>query len=224
MTTFTETVIWYVCGILAGYLFGCINTAGIIAKAKGIDIRSGGSHNAGASNALVMIGKGAAVCTAVADMLKAFLPVFLLRHVIPVPESCAHLSVAAGAAVILGHMYPFWMQFRGGKGFASLLGLSLALDWRIFVAGIIFTAIVLLTVRYIVVATLFFCILVPTGWYLQTKSLPELLILLVPICIIVKKHFINLKRIREGTEIRFGDKKKTEPQPEGSGSAPEDVS
>ena len=206
----TTIVLWYVCGILAGYLLGCINTAAFIARAKGFDIRSGGSHNAGASNALVMIGKGAAIATGAADMLKAFLPVFLLRHVIPVPEGCEHLSVAVGAAVILGHMYPFWMQFRGGKGFASLLGLSLALDWRIFLIGIGFTVIVLLTIRYIVFATLFFCVCVPTGWFLETKSVPELLILLVPIVIIVKKHFVNLKRIKEGTEIRFGDKKKPE--------------
>ena len=205
------TVLWYVCGILTGYLLGCCNTAAILARIKGFDIRQNGSGNAGASNALVTMGKGAAVCSALVDILKAFLPVFLLRRVIPVPESCAHLSIAVGAAVILGHMYPFWMQFRGGKGFASLLGLSLALDWRFFLIGIGITAVILLTARYIALATLLCTVLLPVGWFLETKSLPELLILLVPAVCMIGKHVQNLRRIANGTEIKFGEKKQAKP-------------
>lgn len=207
MTDLT-TILWYICGVLAGYLIGCCNTAAILARIKGFDIRNNGTGNAGASNALVTMGKGAAVCTALTDILKAFLPVFLLRHVIPVPDGCVHLSVAVGAAVILGHMYPFWMQFRGGKGFASLLGLSLALDWRLFLIGIGITVVILLTLRYIALATLIFTIVLPAGWFWETRSIPELLILLVPTVCMIQKHMINLRRIKDGTEIKFGEKKK----------------
>ncbi len=203
-----NAILWYVCGVLAGYLLGCCNTAAILAKCRGFDIRQSGSGNAGASNALVTMGKGAAVCSALVDILKAFLPVFLLRHVIAVPDDCAHLSIAVGAAVILGHMYPFWMQFRGGKGFASLLGLSLALDWRFFVAGILITAVILLTLRYIALATLLCTVLLPVCWWIETKSIPELLILLIPTVCMIAKHIRNLKRIANGTEIKFGKKKK----------------
>ena len=98
--------------IPAGYLIGCINTAAIIARCKGFDIRQKGSGNAGASNALVTMGKGPAVISALVDILKAFLPVFLLLHVIPLPAECAHVPVLTGAAVILGHMFPFWMDYR----------------------------------------------------------------------------------------------------------------
>ena len=196
--------------IPAGYLLGNINTAAIIARCKGFDIRQKGSGNAGASNALVTMGKGAAVCSALVDILKAFLPVFLLRRVIAVPESCAHVSIAVGAAVILGHMYPFWMQFHGGKGFASLLGLSLALDWRFFLIGIGITVVIVLGLRYIALATLICTVLLPVGWFLETRSLPELLILLVTALCMVQKHMINLRRIKDGTEIKFGEKKKPE--------------
>lgn len=207
MNAFT-IFLWYFCGILAGYFIGCCNTAAILARIKGFDIRQSGSGNAGASNALVTMGKGAAVCSALVDILKAFVPVFLLRHVIPVPEDCAHLSVAVGAAVILGHMYPFWMQFRGGKGFASLLGLSLALDWRFFLVGIAITVAVVLILRYIALATLICTIALPAGWFLETRSVPDLLILLIPTMCMVQKHIINLRRIKDGTEIKFGEKRK----------------
>ncbi|MBR6419971.1 MAG: glycerol-3-phosphate acyltransferase [Oscillospiraceae bacterium] len=203
-------ILWYTCGVIAGYLIGCCNTAAILARLKGFDIRRSGSGNAGASNALVTMGKGAAVCSALVDILKAFLPVFLLRRVIAVPESCAHVSIAVGAAVILGHMYPFWMQFHGGKGFASLLGLSLALDWRFFLIGIGITVVIVLGLRYIALATLICTVLLPAGWFLETRSLPELLILLVPALCMVQKHMINLRRIKDGTEIKFGEKKKPE--------------
>lgn len=209
--------LWYFCGIAAGYLIGCCNTAAILARIKGFDIRKSGSGNAGASNALVTMGKGAAVCSALADILKAFVPVFLLRHALPVPAECAHLSVAVGAAVILGHMYPFWMQFRGGKGFASLLGLSLALDWRFFLVGIAITVAVVLILRYIALATLICTAALPIGWFLETGSLPELLILLIPTVCMVQKHIINLRRIKDGTEIKFGEKKKPEAEESSAG-------
>lgn len=202
-------VIWYVCGVAAGYLLGCINTAAIIARIKGFDIRKHGSGNAGASNALVTMGKGAAVVSALVDMAKAFLPVFLLRHVIASPEGCADLFAAVGAAVILGHMFPFWMQFRGGKGFASLLGLSLALDWRFFLAGIALTVLILLTLRYIAVATTLCTAALPIAWYCSSHSLVQMLILLVPAVCMFEKHIENFRRIKAGEEIRFGEKKKT---------------
>ena len=109
MTTF----FWYFGWILAGYLLGCCNTAAIIARIKGFDIRTKGSGNAGASNALVTMGKGAAVATAFVDIMKAFLPVFLLSHVLTLPEGGGHLPVVTGIAVITGHIS------RSGCSFAA---------------------------------------------------------------------------------------------------------
>ena len=200
------SALWYLCGTAAGYLIGCLNVAALLAKAKGFDIRSKGSHNAGASNALVTMGKGAAVCSALTDIFKAFLPVWLLLHVIPLPEGCAYLPVVTGIAVICGHMFPFWMQFRGGKGFASLLGLTLALDWRCFLIQIGIVALMLFTVRYIVPATVSCSVLLPVWRICTTGDIPELLMLILLAVLIIYKHIPNLRRIADGTEIKFREK------------------
>ena len=197
--------------IPAGYLLGNLNTAAIIARCKGFDIRKKGSGNAGASNALVTMGKGAAVTSALVDILKAFVPVWLLLHVIQLPPECAHVPVLTGVAVILGHMFPFWMQFRGGKGFASLLGFSLGADWRMFLACIVLLGILLFSTRYIALATVSCAVLVPVWHLVRTKDWPEFAVLAVLSVIIIVKHIPNIRRIRAGTEIPLGKKKKQEP-------------
>jgi glycerol-3-phosphate acyltransferase PlsY len=206
-------LLWYLCGIAGGYLIGNLNTAALLARHRGFDIRSQGSHNAGASNALVTMGKGAAICSGLVDILKCFVPVFLLQHVFTLPEGCAQLPVVTGIAVILGHMYPFWLQFKGGKGFASLLGLALGLDWRFFVAGVLIVAAYLLTVRYIVFATITCSVLLPIAWYLKSGDLIGTLLLAALAVLIISKHIVNLRRIKDGTEIKFGEKKKPEQPP-----------
>ena len=200
------SALWYLCGAAAGYLIGCLNTAAIIARCKGFDIRSKGSGNAGASNALVTMGKGAAVCSALTDIFKAFLPVWLLLHVISLPEGCAYLPLVTGIAVICGHMFPFWMQFRGGKGFASLLGLTLALDWRFFLIELGIVVVILLTLRYIALATIACAALFPVWRICMTGDIPELLMLILLAVLMICKHIRNLRRIADGTEIKFREK------------------
>ncbi len=199
-------ILWYAGGILCGYLLGCINTGAILARRRGFDIRKKGSGNAGASNALLTMGRGAAVCTAAVDILKALIPVLLLKYVIHSPA--AHLHVAAGAAVIMGHMYPFWMQFRGGKGFASLLGLSLGLDWRCFLICVGFVGLYLLTLRYIALASMTCAVVLPVWHWFTVKDLPETLILAGVGAVMLFRHRENIRGILNGTEIKFRDKKK----------------
>ena len=196
-----KTALWYLGGILVGYLLGNINTAAIIARCKGFDIRTKGSGNAGASNALLTMGKGAAVLSALVDIFKAFLPVFLLLHVISYPEECAHLPVVTGVSVILGHMFPFWMQFRGGKGFASLLGLNLALNWQFFFVCIGILAVLLIATKYIALATMTCAVALPVFWYFHTGDVLETALFAVMAVVIVIKHIPNLKRMANGTEI-----------------------
>ena len=211
-----KTILWYLGGILVGYLLGNINTAAIIARCKGFDIRTKGSGNAGASNALVTMGKGAAVATALVDILKAFVPVFLLMHVMHLPPECRSLPVVTGAAVILGHMFPFWMQFRGGKGYASLLGLILALSWQFFLICIGILAVILLVTRYIALATMICAAALPVFWWIHTGNVPETVLLAVISLVIIIKHSQNIKRILNGTEIpAWGKKRKSQSDSEG---------
>lgn len=204
-----STGLWYAGGILIGYLLGNINTAAIIARCKGFDIRTKGSGNAGASNAFVTMGKGAAAATALVDILKAFLPVFLLRHVIPVPEACAHLPAVTGVCVILGHMFPFWMQFRGGKGFASLLGLIFGLSWQFLLICLGILGVILFVTRYIALASITCAAALPVFWFITTGDVFETVLFAGIAVIIISKHIQNIKRIANGTEIPLGSKKKT---------------
>ena len=212
-----KTVLWYLCCIIIGYLLGNINTAAIIARCKGFDIRTKGSGNAGASNALLTMGKGAAACSAVVDIFKAFIPVWLLLHIISFPETCRHLPVATGISVIFGHMFPFWMQFRGGKGFASLLGLILALSWKFFFVCIAILAVILIVTKFIALATMTCAVVLPVFWYSRTGCLAETVLFALLAVVIICKHIPNLQRIANGTEIPSWVKKH-EPRPDDNAS------
>ena len=195
--------IWYICAILGGYLLGSINTGAILARKKGFDIRTKGSGNAGASNALLTMGKKAAILTAVVDILKAFIPTLLTAHILPVPAEVHSLGPITGMAVIMGHIFPFWMHFKGGKGFASLLGMTLALDWRIVSAMVVILAVILITTKYIALATILCGILLPIAWYFLGGTAPETVMFGVLAVIIFIKHIDNLKRILNHTEINY---------------------
>jgi len=183
--------------ILAGYLLGCSNMAYYLAKWKKADFRGNGTGNLGASNATVLLGWKAGVSTALHDIGKAALAVLLAKWLFPELE---YAGAAAGVACVLGHIFPFWLKFRGGKGFASYWGMTLALNWKLaLVVGI---AIILVTIitDYIVCGTLTTIITVPI--YLGfTRSLTMALILLIATAVILCKHRENLPRMLNGTEL-----------------------
>ena len=111
--------------ILIGYLFGGINPAYIIGKLKGIDIRKSGTKNPGASNAAIVMGAKTGVLIALFDILKAVTAINLAKFLFPFFSYSLEL---AGVGCILGHMYPVFMEFHGGKGVACLAGLIIAFD------------------------------------------------------------------------------------------------
>lgn len=198
--------IWYICAVLSGYLIGNINMGAILARIKGFDIRTKGSGNAGASNALLTMGKKAGVITATVDIIKAFVPTFLAAYVLSVPTDVKHLGAIVGASVIIGHMFPFWMHFKGGKGFASLLGMTLALDWRIVSAMLVVLVIIMITTRYIALATILCGILLPIARFILDGSVFETIMFSVMAVIIFIKHLDNLQRIKNHTEIGIDTK------------------
>ena len=187
---------------LLGYLLGCINPAYLIARARGFDIRSRGSGNAGASNAVITMGKAAGVFSAIIDIFKAWLAVCLATRYFTA-LSVGGIPVAgeiAGVACMLGHMFPFYLKFKGGKGFASYLGMILAINWK--VALCILAAVVILTVLtdYIVVGTVTSVVSFPIYTAIRSGWLP-LVILCVATLAILIKHRENFVRIWNGTEM-----------------------
>lgn len=182
---------------LGGYLIGNFNLAYIVAKAKGFDIRSRGSNNPGASNAAITMGWKMGVAVALADILKAALAVILFRAIF----DSGFAGMWAGVAAVMGHMYPFWMKFKGGKGFASFAGMALGMDWRYF--AIIGAVVILVTLLsdYIVVGTLTAVISFPISWGIIHHTYWALLIAGVS-TIIILKHIPNYIKMAKGTEFK----------------------
>ena len=190
----------YILVIALGYLLGCSNMATYIAAMKKVDLSAGGSGNPGASNAVILMGWGAGVLVAVHDIGKSALAVILARLIFP---DTPFIGAAAGVASVLGHIYPFWMKFKGGKGFASYLGMTIALHWKFAIAVLLLVVVVTLITDYIVAATTTTIVLVPVGLGLLAQSWILPLILLIASVVIAWKHKDNYIRICNGTEIRF---------------------
>ena len=188
----------YLFTILAGYFLGCSNMALYLSRRKNTDLRSGGSGNLGASNAVVLLGWKAGVLTAVHDIGKAVLAVLLAEWLFP---QLTYADAAAGTACVLGHIFPFYLKFRGGKGFASYFGMTLALNWK--VALIVGIAVVLVTIvtDYIVCGTLTTVLTVPVYLGIQHSSWLLALILSIGTVVILYKHRENYPRMLNGTEL-----------------------
>lgn len=183
--------------ILMGYFLGCSSMALYLAKLHKADLRGGGSGNLGASNAVVLLGWKAGVLTAVHDIGKAVLAVILAKWLLPESDFA---PAAAGVTCVLGHIFPFYLKFKGGKGFASFWGMTLALNWKLALA--VGVAIILVTVitDYIVCGTLTTIITVPV-YMIFTRGWIIALIILIATAVIFVKHWENYPRMLNGTEL-----------------------
>ena len=195
-----------------GYLFGCFSTGYIIGKMKKVDIRNYGSGNSGTTNALRTLGAKAGVITLVGDMLKAILPILLIRYLFFIGVSYVQLlTLYAGLGVVLGHNYPFWLKFKGGKGIAATSGVMVAFDpWIVPVGLPLFVISVALT-RYVSVGSLLLAVLFPAWVYIfYPKELHMLIVALIFMALAFIKHRSNIKRIINGTENKLGQRVKIE--------------
>ena len=191
--------------IAGGYLLGSIPFGVILTRMFGAgDLRQIGSGNIGATNVLRTGRKELAAATLILDGAKGAVAVLLARHF--VPELGDHAAMMAGAAAMIGHCYPVWLKFRGGKGVATLLGLAIALAWPI---GLVFAAVWLGAVLLLRISSL--------GGMLGAVSAPlAALALGYPVyavglaglaVIVLRRHRENIARLRAGTEPRIGGRK-----------------
>ena len=190
----------YLIVILIGYLLGSANLAYWISKKKKVDFRGNGSGNLGASNAMLLLGWGAGVAVALHDGGKAFLAVLLARALFPDLE---YAAVVAGVASIMGHIFPFYLKFQGGKGLASLVGMALAVDWRVGLSIFALLVVVAFVTDYIVLGTVSVSLATPAGMWLTTRNWIFPLVIGIASAVIIWKHRENIKRICNGTEIRM---------------------
>ena len=194
------------CGLLA-YVIGSINPSYIIGAVKGLDIRKKGSGNAGASNAVIVLGAKAGVFSMIFDIAKAWAICFFAPWIFPQAVFAAEV---AGTFVILGHVFPFYMKFKGGKGLACLGGAVLALDWRIFLIFLAAEFVVLFATNYLCFVPISAAVITPGVYMIKRAWLDPVaspwigaLIVGAGSAVIFCKHFKNLRRLAHGTEMRF---------------------
>lgn len=188
----------YLWTILLGYFLGCSNMAVYIAKLKKVDLRSNGSGNPGTSNAVILMGWKAGILVGLHDIGKAYLAVALAKLLFP---ELAAVAEVAGIACVLGHIFPFYLKFKGGKGFASYIGMTLALNWKFALIVMAVVALITLVTDYLVLGTFTTILAVPVYVGIATKSLLAVLILCVGTAVIFYKHRENMVRLYKGTEI-----------------------
>lgn len=197
--------------LIVGYGFGCFSTAYVIGKANNIDIRNYGSGNAGTTNALRTLGWKAGFLTFLGDAIKAIIPVLLIRFLFKNDSYGELLPLYTGLGVVLGHNFPVWLNFKGGKGIAATGGVMFAFDWRLGIAAFILFLIVVVITRYVSLGSLMISVLFPV-WILvlYPGNIHMLIVSLVFTVSAFIKHRSNMKRLLNGTENKIGQKVKIE--------------
>lgn len=192
--------------LLVGYLLGCISPSYFLSKSRGIDLRNVGQENLGTTNAFMILGKASGIVVMVIDFMKGFLAVKIAQLLFP---GFAIAGVTAGAAAILGHIFPFYLKFRGGKGLATLGGLILSTDWRIFLVLAVIGIVVMFVSDWGVAASFSTAILYPFFYFLRSESYISLVILVITCFCVIVKHCANISRLKEGREpsVRMAAKK-----------------
>ena len=199
----------YISVILMSYLLGSSNMAFYLSKLRKADMRRG-SGNLGASNAVILMGWPAGVLVGVHDIGKSVLAVLLAQLAFP-DTPC--IGAVAGVSSVLGHIFPFYLGFKGGKGFASYLGMTLALNWKLALVVLALVVIVTVVFDHIVIGTFTTITVVPIWSGIASGSALFALILLIASGVILYKHRENITRLRSGTEIGLRStlgKRKTE--------------
>jgi glycerol-3-phosphate acyltransferase PlsY len=188
----------YILSILIGYLFGCFQTSYIMGKFfMKKDIREHGTSNAGASNATIVFGWKFGVITALVDIGKTIAAVIITGLLF---NDDIILKYLAGTFCIIGHIFPFYLGFKGGKGFASYMGLILAFDWKLGLIMMGLSLLITVITNYIAISTLFTTVSYPLYTIYKGHHVSIIFMLFLLFLIITYKHKPNIVKIRDGNE------------------------
>jgi acyl phosphate:glycerol-3-phosphate acyltransferase len=203
-----------VLAVVAAYLVGSLAFAVIVSKAMGLsDPRTFGSKNPGATNVLRSGSKAAAIVTLLLDGMKGFVPVMLVKH-FGKPYGMEDATLAmVGLAAFLGHLYPVFFRFQGGKGVATFIGVVFGINWILGVATGLTWLIIAFFFRYSSLASLVAAFFAPAyyllghrvAWYAEGAVAGALFVMAL---LLAWRHRENIKRLLQGTESKLGSKAK----------------
>jgi len=189
---------------LGGYLAGSIPFAVLVSRVMGLpDPRSYGSGNIGATNVLRSGNRIAALATLIGDAAKGWVAVMVARAL----ELPVEMLAVVGFAAFLGHVFPVWLRFKGGKGVATAAGVLIAFDWRVGVAVIVVWLAVAAATRYSSLAALVAALFAPAAaWYVAGAG-PVVWAVIGMSVLLVIRHHTNLRKLLRGEESRIGARK-----------------
>ena len=208
-------IILLVISLIIAYLLGSVPSAVWIGQwFYGIDVRTAGSGNAGATNTIRVLGLKAGLPVLLIDAFKAWLAValagWLTAGIIESPDNMILFKMAAGALAVLGHVFPVFAGFKGGKGVASLVGVIVALYWQAFLLVLLWFAIVFIITRYVSLASVTSALLFPliVLFVFHEQSIPLIVLAFFVAIFVPITHHKNIGRLIHGTENKLDFKKK----------------
>ncbi len=200
---------------MVGYLLGSIPFGVLVAKRMGVDIYSVGSGNPGATNVLRSIGKPAGYTVFLLDFLKGVLATVWFKFGLVAFSGDPNLALWGLPAAVLGHTYPLFAKFKGGKGVATAMGGLLGVMPGCLLIGLVSWGVIFVTTRYVAVASIGFGLSLPLCsiigyWNADDKSghFSKVILSLIIMVWIIWRHRSNLQRLKDGTENRFEHKTK----------------
>ena len=201
----------YIIVAVLSYAIGSVMSSVIISrKMAGFDVREKGSKNAGSTNVLRTVGKRAAILTLICDVLKGVIAILIAMLIAKIAKiENTLIKYVAGLAVALGHTFPIFFEFRGGKGVATSLGVLLMLNWKIGLIALIFALTLMAITRMVSVGSISAAILYPilVLFMQEGKSFGVILLSFAIAGLVIFNHRSNIKRLKEGKENKLSFKK-----------------
>jgi acyl phosphate:glycerol-3-phosphate acyltransferase len=190
---------------LGGYLAGSIPFALLVSRIMSLpDPRTYGSRNIGATNVLRSGNRVAALATLIGDLAKGWVAVMVARQLQLAPEMVA----LVGFAAFLGHVFPVWLRFKGGKGVATAGAVLIAFDWRVGVAVVVVWLTMAVVSRYSSLAALTAALFAPAAAWYVLGSGPYFIAAIAMSALVIARHHQNIRKLARGEEGRIGEKRK----------------
>lgn len=186
--------------VIFSYLLGSVPSGLIIGKLSGLDVRKAGSGNIGATNVARLLGKTGGLLTLVGDTAKGFIPVLVVQQM-----GFSHpVTALVGVVAFLGHLYPIFLKFKGGKGVATSFGVLLGLAPLATIILLVVFAAVAFTTRIVSLSSMVTAVAAPLVLWLFYYSPTYVIVTAFMALMIVFRHYANIQRLLNGTEPRFG--------------------